>query len=93
MNCKNLLVSIAIVLILYICFRKPLKIEKFREIFGGAGYKTPVLEVNIDYENGKVPDGFTLNVDEPIGADDVSMCVVKTSELIKDQTGLCSTAI
>ena len=89
---KNHLIILAILgVAYYLCTRS--KKESFTEIFGGAGYKTPVLEVNIDYDSGQSTSGFRLNTSEGISADDVSMCVVQASKLILEKTGLCSTVI
>lgn len=89
---KNHLIILAILgVTYYLCTRG--RTESFTEIFGGSGYKTPVLEVNIDYDNGQSTSGFKLNMSEGISADDVSMCTVQASKLIKEKTGLCSTVI
>ena len=91
LNQKIIIILIVLGIVYYVCTRN--QKEPFTEVFGGAGYKTPVLEVNIDYDSGDSTSGFKLNTSEGISADEVSMCAVQASKLILDKTGLCSTII
>ena len=66
--------------------------ENFVEMRGGAGYTTPISQINIDYDVGVSTREYKLNF-KGITADEVNMCVTKTSEFIKEQTGVCNTVI
>ena len=90
-NQKHLIILVVLGVAYYLCTRSTK--ESFTEIFGNAGYKTPVLEVNIDYDSGESTNGFKLNTSEGISSDEVSVCAVQASNLILNKTGLCSTII
>jgi len=89
-NCKKTLIIVGITLVLLFCFRKR---ENFTEIFGLAGYKPSITQVNINYDAGVNTSNYKKNIGYAVGPNDTSMCAVKTSQFIKQQTGLCNRII
>jgi len=89
---NKLVLFIIIVLGVWVfCKSSPVK-EKFVEVFASAGYQKPVNEVTIDYDIDFSDAEFNLQ-SSGITHDDIRSCVIPTIELIKKETGLCTTVL
>jgi hypothetical protein len=89
-NCKKTILLVGVIFLLLFCFRKR---ENFTEIFGMAGYKPSITEVNINYNAGIDTSNYKRNIGYAVGPNDTSMCAEKTSQFIKQQTDLCNRII
>jgi len=87
---KTLIILLAVIL-LYVCTCTR-KRENFVEVFGGAGYSTPVSEININVDSGVSTREYKISY-EAITPDEVNICVTNLSNLVKEQTGICNTVV
>ncbi len=87
LNCKKTLIILGVICLLLICSRKR---ENFVELFGLAGYKPSITEVNISYDAGINTSNYKRNINYSVSPDETSMCSVQTSQFIRQKTNLCN---